>query len=254
MQWEAMAREGYARGDARTWPDRGADAFYSKITDNPNVTSLFTASYLAMAEALYSSAEGTRTGSCIPLEWYRHRDRPENASLPLPGGALAVHAFPRTPAADGAQPAQPSLHPHIDHAGPRMSPRWALDCLRERGWDSCCLPMRMSTMHYLSSVDETGHGGTYVWPRSHTLLKALAASDPVGYAQADVHHRSIYKSVGAQLGKARVLDLSPVELLVRRGDVMFADMFLVHSGSDNHGTQPRLAFNMKFGPLGRQCG
>ena len=77
------------------------------------------------------------------------------------------------------------------------------------------------TMHYLPPTTE---GATYVWPRSHELLSALAALAPTEHARFGLEKRSIYKSVGRQLGNAGVKDLSPVELKVGAGDVLFHDM------------------------------
>ena len=157
-----------------------------------------------------------------------------------------MHVFP-------SERDRSSLKPHIDHSGPRMSPKWAIECLEDRGWDECCLPMKMSTMHYLTPVPDARHGATVVWPRSHTLLGTLIASDPIEYARSDVRHRSIFKTVGSRLAEAGVFGVDPVEVMVGAGDVMFADIMLVHAGSLNNSSDVRLAFNMKMGPRGQRC-
>lgn len=87
-----------------------------------------------------------------------------------------------------------------------------------------------------------------MWPRSHEKNAALAALAPAKHARFDIEKRSVYKSVGQQLDNAGVKDLSPVELRVSAGDVLFHDMLTAHSGSDNRGLAVRLAFNMKWGP------
>ena len=92
-----------------------------------------------------------------------------------------------------------------------------------------------------------------VWPRSHTLLGTLIASDPIECARSDVRHRSIFKTVGARLAEAGVFGVDPVEVIVGAGDVLFADMMLVHAGSLNNSSDVRLAFNMKIGPRGQRC-
>ena len=99
----------------------------------------------------------------------------------------------------------------------------------------------MSTMTYLTSSMHQEHGGsTIVWPGSHHKIGSLAASDPVRY--------EMFHTLAGALEESGALELQPIELKVRAGDVLFHDMFLAHYGSENHAQgKPRLAFNMKWG-------
>ena len=86
-------------------------------------------------------------------------------------------------------------------------------------------------------------GSTVVWPGSHHKLGSLAASDPGRF--------EMLHTLADALNESGVLDLEPIELKVRPGDVLFHDMLLAHRGSENLAQgRPRLAFNMKWG---RRC-
>jgi hypothetical protein len=203
---------------------------------HPAIAGLWTQPYRAMARALYPDDDNT--GEPVLLDWYRSPERgwfaDHTESLNNESG-LAMHVFPRhrRPTRYPGQASQdkpwklPS--PHLDHAS------------KGHGFRSCCLPMRMSSMVYLTDSTDPAHGGsTVVWSGSHHKVAALAASDPERFEMLHVLSNS--------LGEAGVLDLEPVELKVQAGDVLFHDMFLAHYGSENHAPgKPRMAFNMKWG-------
>ena len=149
VQWEMMGKAGIRQDDRSTWPTAGADLFESKLMSHPKIAALWTPAYRAMAKALYPD-EGAEP---IPLNWYHHATN----SSSEPDSMLGMHVFP------GTQEEGPNSlpWPHIDHSGPRMTPEWSWDCLRDHGWHTCCLPMRLSTMHYLTPTAEGG-GGTFV--------------------------------------------------------------------------------------------
>ena len=122
--------------------------------------------------------------------------------------------------------------PHLDHGS------------KGHGFRTCCLPIQMSTMIYLTGTTDLEHSGsTVVWPGSHHKLGSLAASDPGRF--------EMLHTLADALNESGVLDLEPIELKVRPGDVLFHDMLLAHRGSENLAQgRPRLAFNMKWG---RRC-
>jgi hypothetical protein len=133
-----------------------------------------------------------------------------------PKVANALNIFPRSGAWDWPGP-------HIDHSIPKDGHR------------SFPRAYRMATMAYLS--DGAPHGGnTVVWPGSSAKIKALAESDRGRFALASV--------LGAEIGKADIG--KPVELVPRRGDILFYPFWCAHAGSANVSDRPRLALNAKW--------
>ncbi|MEM7030151.1 MAG: phytanoyl-CoA dioxygenase family protein [Chloroflexota bacterium] len=90
-------------------------------------------------------------------------------------------------------------------------------------------PYRIASLIYLSDIEPNG-GGTVVWPGSERRIRALAESAPDKYA----HLFDLNKDIGT-------LDLGdPIELLPKRGDVLFFKHLFGHNGTPNTGTKPRL--------------
>jgi hypothetical protein len=131
-------------------------------------------------------------------------------------GTLTLNIFPQ----EGAW----SHHgPHIDHALPRD------------GFKVFPRPMRVASITYLNDVPRHG-AGTVVWPGSFRKIEALAQSDPQKY--------ELMATLNNDLGK---IDLGePVELLGKRGDVLFYHYLTAHSGSRNATQTPRLALVHKW--------
>ena len=113
--------------------------------------------------------------------------------------------------------------PHLDHA------------IKDHGHKTFRFAFRVATMTYVNDVESHG-GATVVWPGSHKKVEALAYSDPLRYATM--------WELNGELAKADIGD--PVEIVAKRGDVLFYHVFTVHSGSRNTGSTPRFAFNMKW--------
>lgn len=91
-------------------------------------------------------------------------------------------------------------------------------------------PYEIAFIAYLSDVEPRG-GGTVGWPRSHRAVRALAESDRDRYAYLYDLNRAIGQ-----------LDLEPpVELLPKRGDILFFQHLWVHGAPFNTRPQPRLA-------------
>ena len=88
----------------------------------------------------------------------------------------------------------------------------------------------MITLIYLSDVEPQG-GGTMVWPGSNRKFRSIAEQQPDRYS-----HMDDLRPLVADLARA-----TPVEITPRRGDVVFIDYLMVHSGSLNRSAQPRLA-------------
>jgi hypothetical protein len=113
--------------------------------------------------------------------------------------------------------------PHIDHA------------IREHGHRTFPRAFRVASMTYLN--DALSHGAaTVVWPGSHRRIEELARSDPQRY--------EMMWELGRDLGKAGLGE--PVEVIGRRGDVLFYHYLCAHSGSKNVSARPRLAMNAKW--------
>jgi hypothetical protein len=91
-------------------------------------------------------------------------------------------------------------------------------------------PYEIAFIIYLSDIQPQG-GGTVGWPGSHQKVQKKALSDPERYQY--VH--DLNKEVpGLDLGQA-------VELLPRRGDILFFQHMWVHGSSFNIRPEPRLA-------------
>ena len=90
-------------------------------------------------------------------------------------------------------------------------------------------PYRIVSLVYLTDVEPHG-GGTAVWPGSHRKIRELAESD-----------REKYTYLSDLTKDVPDLDLGdPIELLPKRGDVLFFKHLLGHSGTLNTGSSPRL--------------
>ena len=221
--WNLLAIE---RNDTTAWPER---RFFSSTMGGPEISALWTPAYRAMAQALYPEDEAP-----VLLDWHRNAERgwfAEQTEAVYNESGLAMHVFPLRNNMYTRKEWKPPT-PHLDHAS------------QANAFRSCCLPMRMSTMTYLTSSPETHHGGsTVVWPKSHRLVADLAVSDPERF--------EMLHTLAHSLEEAGVQDLEPLELKVGAGDVLFHDMFTAHYGSENHAPgKPRLAFNMKWGSRG----
>jgi len=142
------------------------------------------------------------------------------STFPVPKHAHALNAFPET----GSSFADWRPHgPHIDHSIPKD---------RHRTFPRA---FRVACMHYL--VDCKPHGGnTVVWPRSHMRMWLIARSDPERY--------EFMAPLGQIVGQ---MDFGrPLELVPRRGEVLFYEVMCVHCGSTNVVDAPRFALNTKW--------
>ena len=91
-------------------------------------------------------------------------------------------------------------------------------------------PYRIAFILYLNDV-ESGGGGTIGWPSSQHIVRDKAQSNPVQYE----YLHDLNKEVpGLDLGE-------PVELLPKRGDILFFQNLWVHGGTFNTRPTPRLA-------------
>lgn len=138
------------------------------------------------------------------------------SSYRTPNRVLALNIFP--------QEGEWQPHgPHIDHS------------IKEHGHKTFPLPIRVASMLFLHDIEPHG-GGTVVWPGSHLKIDALARSNPAYYESMWVLGREI-RNVG--LGEV-------VEIVPKRGDVVFYHILCAHSGSMNVSKRPRFGFNMKW--------
>ena len=112
---------------------------------------------------------------------------------------------------------------HIDHA------------IKEHGHKTFPPAFRVATLTYLIDV-EPHSGGTVVWPRSRYKIEGLARSDPDRYEYMWVLNQEYNREA---LGDY-------VELMPKRGDVLFYHVFCAHSGSKNIGRMPRFALPCKW--------
>jgi hypothetical protein len=91
-------------------------------------------------------------------------------------------------------------------------------------------PYQIAFILYLSDVENRG-GGTIGWPGSQHAVRKKAQSDPVQYE----YLYDLNKEVpGLDLGE-------PVELLPKRGDILFFQNLWVHGATFNIRPEPRLA-------------
>ena len=92
-------------------------------------------------------------------------------------------------------------------------------------------PLRMVVLSFLSDIESKG-GGTMVWPKSHQRIRALAESNIQKYEYLLDLHNEVHS-----------LDLGqPIELMPKRGDVLFFQHLFAHAGTANICQTPRLAF------------
>jgi phytanoyl-CoA dioxygenase PhyH len=113
--------------------------------------------------------------------------------------------------------------PHIDHA------------LEKDLHKTFPAAFHIGCLIYLNEVAARS-GATVVWPGSHLQIEELAGRDRKQYEyRATVNH---------DLGKLALAD--PVEVTSDAGDVLFYHHFLAHAGSENTGSQPRIALNHKW--------
>ncbi|NKB71753.1 MAG: hypothetical protein GKR89_32155 [Candidatus Latescibacteria bacterium] len=91
-------------------------------------------------------------------------------------------------------------------------------------------PYRIAFIFYLSNVEPEG-GGTIGWPGSHKKVRQKAQSNPEAYQYLFDLNKEI---PGLDLGE-------PVELLPRRGDILFFQHLWAHGATLNTHSQPRLA-------------
>ncbi|MGY8823738.1 MAG: phytanoyl-CoA dioxygenase family protein [Candidatus Latescibacterota bacterium] len=91
-------------------------------------------------------------------------------------------------------------------------------------------PYQIAFIIYLNDVESRG-GSTIGWPGSQHKVRAKAQSDPVQYE----YLHDLNKEVpGLDLGE-------PVELLPKRGDILFFQNLWVHGATFNIQPEPRLA-------------
>lgn len=97
-------------------------------------------------------------------------------------------------------------------------------------------PFRIAVIVYLSDVAPNG-GGTVGWPGSHRKIRALAESDSEKY--------ELLYNLNPDV---KTLDLGdPIELLPKRGDVLFFQHLWAHGAPVNRLDKPRLALRFFCG-------
>ena len=113
--------------------------------------------------------------------------------------------------------------PHIDHSLP------------EHNQKTFPPVFRLGALIYLNDVERHG-GGTLVWPGSHHKMEALARQKPERYEYRSPLNEDLHE-----------IDCgNPIELTLKRGDVLFLHHLCAHSGSLNLSNRPRFALNMKW--------
>ena len=138
------------------------------------------------------------------------------STLRTPSRAHTLNAFPKS--SEWYLP-----NPHIDHS------------IKKDGYKTFPRAFRIASMIYLGDVKKHG-GGTFVWPRSHHNIRALAESDPEKYGYMWVLGGDIQK---VDLGE-------PIEMTPNHGDVLFYHFLCAHSGSTNVNDRPRFAVHFKW--------
>ena len=137
------------------------------------------------------------------------RDR---SSIHSPGGVLIWNTFP-------CKEEWGHLKPHFDGG-----------TNREKFNVTFPLKESINSILFLSDVEHKG-GGTFAWPGTDRMFRDLANSNPEKYnylwdLNSDMH----------------LLDIGTgIELTPKCGDILFYNGFLVHSGSKNVRSMPRLA-------------
>ncbi|MDA0837250.1 MAG: phytanoyl-CoA dioxygenase family protein [Planctomycetota bacterium] len=91
-------------------------------------------------------------------------------------------------------------------------------------------PFKIAFIVFLSDVEPQG-GGTFAWPGSHLKIAELARTDPEKFEYLYVLNRHLSE---ADLG-------DPVELLPRRGDILFFQHLWAHGATMNCNVTPRMA-------------
>lgn len=115
------------------------------------------------------------------------------------------------------------FEPHIDHS------------IKADGFNTFPNPFRIASMLFLSDVAPHG-GGTVVWPKSQSKLRALAESNKTRFEKVwDLNLAMNEVNIGV-----------PLELTPKAGDILFYDFLLAHSGSKNITKVPRLGMNRKW--------
>ncbi|HET6383295.1 MAG TPA: phytanoyl-CoA dioxygenase family protein [Armatimonadota bacterium] len=138
------------------------------------------------------------------------------ASFRRPSRPFPINVFPR----DGEW-RWPG--PHIDHA------------IKEHGHKTFPRAFRLASMTFLNDAAPHG-GGTVVWPGSHQRIEALAKTAPDRY--------ELMWTLNQELGQMELG--APLEIIPRRGDVLFYHYLCAHAGSMNTTARPRFALNMKW--------
>ncbi|MCZ6679316.1 MAG: phytanoyl-CoA dioxygenase family protein [Candidatus Poribacteria bacterium] len=98
---------------------------------------------------------------------------------------------------------------------------------------------RVATITYLTDV-ETHGGGTLVWRGSHRRIRDSVQQHPDQYQYI---HDVKFDTDQLDLG-------GPVEVTPKRGDVLFFQHLLAHTGTPNVGSRPRFAFRYMCSCLG----
>ena len=230
--WATVEREqGWQRHNASSWPSCGSEA--AEWVDGAAIAPLFSRRYLEVAHRLssdYPILPGTPASNLGQITFPRQ-------------DAMSINVFP-CPSTATPWTMPP---PHLDH------------CNKDDFHQAFPhRPVRMSSMTYLTDTRATalpvrhqGHtqaddregwhgGGTIVWPGSARRVESLSGTNPARF--------SLMWALGEALSEAGVGgDCQPLELKPDSGDVLFYDIFLAHSGSQNRSPRPRLAVNMKWG-------
>jgi hypothetical protein len=117
---------------------------------------------------------------------------------------------------------RPVVHPHVDGIP------------REHNHSVFPGPFNVTSLIYLNDTMGEEGGGTRVWPGSASKIRALAESDLVGFEKL---WRLTQDIPSLDLGE-------PVQLVPKRGDVLFWSHLLGHNGTPNTGERPRMC--MRF--------
>jgi len=110
------------------------------------------------------------------------------------------------------------------------------------------LVVTIQTIVYLTTADgEEGGGATVVFPRSHRKLREMHSDMwSAAWEQAEpVDQLKILEPISRAAGTVS-REIKPLEVLPKRGRVVFYDTLCAHSGSANVQTTPRLAFAQKW--------
>lgn len=166
----------------------------------------------------YEDAELTAvyTEAVLTAAWQLSEGELDRSQFRAPKSGYAINIFP-------SDEAWAPHGPHIDHS------------IKEHGHETFPVAFRVASMTFLHDVKRHG-GGTVVWPGSHKKIAALARSNPDYYRPMWV--------LGRELDKGDIGEC--IEIVPKRGDVLFYHVFCAHSGSRNTTDYPRLAMNKKW--------